>query len=134
MSELYLCHNRETARVRFLYKTLEDVDPVPIISDTDPDLEKMFGGEIEIRGQEYPIMRTCLQIPVFNVDLGCKQVWVRSIMSYHTLEQIYQKYPDAMDYVFKITRYGNQGDMGTRYTIECLGKDGCAKTDTSDAV
>jgi hypothetical protein len=99
-----LTKDKEKARVRFLYQSLEEVTPVELHS---PALGKT---------------RKMINIPIYNEDAKCRQIWERSIFIYPTLEKIYAQYDNVPEYIFEIIRLGEPGDIHTKYDINCLGK------------
>lgn len=99
-----LTKDKESAKVRFLYQSLEEVIPVEMHSQAPGKSWKM------------------INIPIYNEDTKCRQIWERSIFIYPMLEKIYTQYDNVPEYIFEITRLGEPGDIHTKYDINCLGK------------
>lgn len=92
------------AKIRFLYKSL---DEIVVIKNTKQSEQHKYGfGRI--------------QIPIFNVDKDCHQIWERGVFAYRMLEDIYGKYEDVPSKVFEVTRHGNADDLSTYYICNMI--------------
>ena len=97
-----LTRDGEKARIRFLYDSLDEV-------------------ESEDAPEELKFLQKVIRIPIYNMDKGCEQVWVRSVLTYVRLERLYKKYDEVPNKIFEITRYANYGDIHSRYEIRYIG-------------
>lgn len=113
----YLNKDKDTAKIRILYKSMDDVRLAPINKQDNP----LFACNPDELPREFNSKYQIL-IPIYNEDLNCKQLWPRGITWYRQLEQIYSKFEDVPSLVFQITRHGNLHDTHTKYDVVCLGK------------
>lgn len=67
--------------------------------------------------------QTKLFIPLYNLSQGEIQFWDRSIRFENQLiSDVFSRYPNPSEFVFRITRHGASGDTNTKYTIMAVGK------------
>lgn len=107
----------ETAKIRFLYKSMDEVRLAAKNKSDNP----LYACDPEELPKEFNHMY-CILIPIYNEDQQCEQLWPRGITWYHRLEKIYELFEDVPSMVFQITRYGDLFDTHTKYNIVCLGK------------
>lgn len=63
-----------------------------------------------------------LFIPVYNITNGKIEVWDRSARFRDQLvRDVFKRYPDPSEYVFRITRHGQANDRETTYSIDVAG-------------
>ena len=74
-------------------------------------------------GREKGIWRNDkLFIPLYNITNSRIEVWDRSARFRDQLvRDVFKKYPDPSEYVFRITRHGQARDVNTTYSIDVVG-------------
>lgn len=120
-----LSNDGEFADVVFLYRSIDDV----MIADTHYIKAADTSGYFHCCGAGCPAcskgirVQTKLFIPIYNITAGKIQFWERTTRFEHQLqEDVFSKYPNPADYVFRITRHGQYRDINTTYEIMGIGK------------
>ena len=122
-----LKNDRDTARVRFLYDSIDDVEGYAV-------------HEVEINGKkrnvnclrsydepvdacpfcrEHKPQRAKVFIPIYNVDEDQNQIWERGKKMFSTLTSVFSRCDDApiVSQEFEIERNGKPHDTNTTYGI-----------------
>ena len=123
---LFLLRNDgDYADVIFLYRNVDDV----LVADSHYVKSADYSGYVHCCGRGCPAcgkgirVQTKLFIPMFNIMDNEIQFWDRGIRFESQLEQdVFSKYPNPSDFVFRITRHGAAGDVNTTYEIVAIGK------------
>jgi len=119
----------EKARVRFMYRTADDIEGVSVH-------EVQIGGKKRyvncIREYNDPIDKCpfCqanskiiakVFVPLYNVDTGEVLVWERGKKFFPQLTELCSRTPNLVSQVFEITRHGDKNDTNTTYSPWPLG-------------
>lgn len=115
----------DSADVIFLYRNIDDV----LVADTHYIKSADYSGYVHCCGRGCPVcgrglrVQSKLFIPVYNLTDNEIQFWDRNIRFEHQLSSdVFNKFPNPIDYVFKITRHGAVNDIETKYEIQVIGK------------
>jgi len=126
-SGMFLLKNDgDSADVIFMYKSIQDV----LMCDTHYIKSENHSGYVQCLGS-----RSCpacernirvqpkLFIPLYVIESNTILFWDRSIRFQQQLENdVFSKFPNPSEFVFRITRHGAAGDINTRYSIQAIGK------------
>lgn len=123
---LFLLRNDgDHADVIFMYRDTEDV----LVADTHYVKSSDYSGYVHCCGRGCPAcgkgirVQTKLFIPVYNITDGELQFWDRTMRFEHQLNQdVFNKFPNPSEYVFRITRHGVAGDVNTTYEIVAIAR------------
>lgn len=120
-----LRNDGDYADVIFLYRNKEDV----LIGDVHYIKTPNYSGYVHCTEINCPAcekgirIQSKLFIPVYNITDGEIQFWDRSIKFENQLVQdVFSKYPNPSEFVFRIQRQGAAGDINTKYNIWAVGK------------
>lgn len=120
-----LVNNNDYADVIFMYRRIEDV----LIADTHYIKSADYSGYVHCCGRGCPAcgkgikVQNKLFIPMYNIQAGEIQFFDRSTRFENQLvTDVFQKFPNPSEYVFRITRKGEANDINTTYTIQAVGK------------
>jgi len=123
-----LVNDKETADVVFLYQSMKDmlVADVHYIKSNDPTASGYVhccgGNTCPACGKGIRI-QTKLFIPLYNIKKDAIEFWDRTMRFEPQFEKdVFQKFPNPSEYVFRVTRNGVPNDVNTYYTIEAVGK------------
>ena len=123
---LFLLRNDgDYADVIFMYQNEDDA----LVADTHYIKSSDYSGYIHCCGRGCPAcgknirVQTKLFIPLYNIMDNELQFWDRGIRFETQLKQdVFSKYPNPSEFVFRITRHGVAGDVNTTYEIIAIGK------------
>lgn len=123
---LFLLRNDgDTADVIFMYRSVDDV----LVADTHYIKSADYSGYVHCTGRGCPAcgknirVQTKLFIPMFNITAGELQFWDRTMRFENQLQQdVFAKYPNPSEFVFRITRHGVANDVNTTYSIMAIGR------------
>lgn len=123
---LFLLRNDgDYADVVFLYRNLDDV----LIADTHYIKSANYSGYVHCCGRNCPAcakgirVQTKLFIPMYNITSDRVEFWDRSVRFENQLSSdVFERYPNPVDFVFRITRHGAAGDVNTTYQIVAVGR------------
>lgn len=123
---LFLLRNDgEFADVIFMYKSEDDV----LVADTHYIKSPDYSGYVHCCGSGCPAcakgirVQTKLFIPVYNITQKELQFWDRSMRFENQLaSDVFAKFPNPSEFVFRITRHGAAGNIDTTYSITAVGK------------
>lgn len=120
-----LRNDGDSADVIFLYRSLDDV----LLADTHYIKSAKYNGYVHCCGAGCPAcgkgirVQNKLFIPVYNVDAGEVQFFDRNIRFENQLENdVFSKFANPSEYVFKIIRHGAAGSIDTTYEIIAVGR------------
>lgn len=120
-----LRNDGDYADVVFLYPSVDDV----LVADTHYIKSPEYSGYVHCCGKGCPAcaknirVQTKLFIPLYNIDAREIQFWDRGIRFETQLQNdVFSKYPDPSNYVFRITRHGVANSVDTSYEITAVGR------------
>ena len=120
-----LKNDGDFADVIFMYRDESDV----LVADTHYIKSAEFSGYVHCCGRGCPAcgkgirVQTKLFIPLYNISDGTIQFWDRTMRFEPQLHKdVFAKYPNPSDFVFRITRHGSAGDVNTAYEIVAVGR------------
>lgn len=123
---LFLLRNDgDYADVIFMYRSEDDV----LVADTHYVKTADYTGYVHCAGHGCPAcgkgirVQTKLFIPLFNITAGELQFWDRTMRFEPQLNQdVFSRYPNPSEIVFRITRHGQAGSVDTTYEITAVAK------------
>lgn len=119
-----LPNDQDFADVIFLYQSTKDV----LVADTHYIKSADYSGYVHCTEIGCPCCakgirkQTKLFIPVYNISKGEIQFWDRTMKfepQLHT--DVFSRFPNPSEFVFRITRVGVSGDINTKYNIVAIG-------------
>lgn len=120
-----LRNDGDYADVIFMYRSIDDV----LVADTHYIKSPDYSGYVHCCGHMCPAcakgirVQTRLFIPVYNIEAQEIQFFDRSMRFENQLNHdVFSKFPNPSEYVFRITRHGAAGDVNTTYQIVAVGK------------
>lgn len=120
-----LRNDGDTADVIFLYRSTDDV----LVADAHYIKSENYAGYIHCCGRGCPAcgkniaVRSKLFIPMYNIANQKIEFWDRNMSFENQLNQdVFYRYPNPSEYVFRITRHGQARDVNTTYQIQAVGK------------
>lgn len=120
-----LRNDGDFADVIFMYQSPDDV----LVADTHYIKSSDYSGYVHCCGRGCPAcgnhirVQTKLFIPLYNITQNELQFWDRSIRFENQLSNdVFAKFPNPSEYVFRVTRHGAAGDINTTYSIAAVGK------------
>lgn len=127
----------DTAEVRFMYETIDDVQ-LDILHSIDTGKKNKFGNPISqyvdcLRTYKDPVdacpfcregktQLARLIIPIYDVDQNKTFIWDRGRKYFKRFTKMSSRYPNLVSQVFEIERDGVRGDQQTEYTFEAVGQ------------
>ena len=125
---MFLLRNDGDSRdVIFLYRNEADV----LVADTHYIKSADYSGYVHCTGKGCPgcaygekglRVQTKLFIPLYDIQSGELLFWDRTMQFENQLmTQVFEKYPNPSEYVFRITRHGAARDVNTTYSIMAVG-------------
>lgn len=126
-----LKNDKDTARVRFMYNGIEDVEGYAVHTVEIDDKKRYVNC---LREYDQPIdscpfcankkMTTAkIFVPIYNVDENRVQFWERGKKFIAKISSICARYPNVVSHVFEVERNGKKGDQTTTYEIYEVDKD-----------
>lgn len=116
----HLKYGEEYEDVIFLYPSDRDVIVVPIHTVSDSGRPR----RILCKDTDCPYCkknmkaRDTIFIPLYNINRDCVQFWERSNKFFaHRFDSLFDKFPNPSQFVFRVTRLGDLGDIATTYKI-----------------
>lgn len=122
-----LTDDKESVDVIFLYQSKKDM----LVADVHYVKSSEYSGYVHCIGQGCPAckkgirVQTKLFIPIYNISKDAIEFWDRSMNQGFVSQldrDIFDKFPNPSEYVFKITRHGEYRDTATRYDIQAVGR------------
>lgn len=132
-----LINDKDSADVIFLYRSKRD----ELVADAHYIKSANYSGYVHCCGKGCPAcakgikVQSKLFVPLYNIkqnDVIQERIefWDRSINFDKQLEQdVFSKFADPSEYVFRITRNGMAGDKDTRYSIQATNRNAFAPYD-----
>lgn len=120
-----LRNDGDNADVIFLYRGTQDV----LVADAHYIKSADYTGYVHCCGRGCPAcgkgisVRNKLFIPLFNLNNNRIEFWDRNMFFENQLNNdVFSRYPNPSEYVFRITRHGFARDVNTSYEIVAIGK------------
>lgn len=120
-----LRNDGDSADVVFLYRNTDDV----LVADTHYIKSADYSGYVHCLGKGCPACakgirtQTKLFIPMYNVTTQQIEFWDRTMRFENQLDtDVFSKYPNPSEFVFRIRRSGVPGDVNTTYSIVAVGR------------
>lgn len=115
-----LQNDGDYADVIFLYTSTKDV----LVADAHYVKSNEYSGYVHCNGGGCPAcakgirVQNKLFIPLYNVKTNEIQFWDRTTrFEPQLMAEVFSKYPNPSEFVFRITRHGVSGDINTKYQI-----------------
>ena len=120
-----LINDGEGADVIFLYQSMKDM----LVAQAHYIKSADYSGYVHCCDKGCPAcgkgirVQTKLFVPIYNIEKDEIQFWDRSMKFEPQLEKdVFQRFPNPSEFVFRITRHGIPNDVNTTYSIEAVGK------------
>ena len=120
-----LINDGEYADVVFLYQSMKDM----LVAQAHYIKSSDYSGYVHCCETGCPAcaksirVQTKLFVPVYNIAKNAIEFWDRTIKFEPQLEQdVFNKFPNPSEFVFRITRHGVPNDINTTYSITAVGK------------
>lgn len=120
-----LRNDGDAADVIFLYRGKDDV----LIGDVHYIKTPDYTGYVHCTERNCPAcekgirIQSKLFIPLYNITDGEIQFWDRSVrFETQLVNDVFSKYPNPSEFVFRIQRRGVSGDVNTKYDIFAVGR------------
>lgn len=120
-----LRNDGDSADVIFLYRGTHDV----LVADAHYIKSSDYTGYVHCCGRGCPAcgkgisVRNKLFVPMYNLTTNKIEFWDRSMFFENQLNQdVFNRYPNPSEYVFRITRHGVARDVNTTYEIQAVGR------------
>ena len=135
-----LKNDKETAKVRFLYDTIEDVEGYAV-HQVEIDGKKRYVNCLREYGQPMDVCPLCAIgsftavkyfVPIYNLTTKKVETWERGKKFGAKLSSMCAHYPHLVANVFEIERNGKPGDQQTTYEIYHSGTDEATLEDFGD--
>jgi len=135
-----LKNDKDVAKVRFLYDSVEDVVGYAV-HEIEVDGKKRYINCIRTYNEPVSKCPFCaanrkqlakMFIPVYNIDQDKVQIWERGKKFYGQIQSICKRYASTdplCSHIFEIERSGKAGDTSTTYAIYEVGKDNTTLAD-----
>ena len=126
-----LKNDRDTARVRFMYNNIDDVEGYAVHEVMVGDKKRYVSC---LRSYDEPLDKCpfCrerkpqtvkLFVPLYNIDQDKVQVWERGKKFFQKMSSICSRYDNLVSHTFDIERNGKAGSQTTTYEIYPVGED-----------
>lgn len=121
-----LVNNHDTARVRFLYDTIDDVEGFAVHEIKDSNDKKRYVNCLREYGAPASDCPFCEKgnfpqvkyfVPLYNLETQRIETWERGKKFGQKLSSLCARYPHLVSKVFEIERNGAAGDQQTQYEI-----------------
>lgn len=120
-----LINDGEYADVVFLYQSMKDM----LVAQAHYIKSAEYSGYVHCCEAGCPAcskgirVQTKLFVPVYNIAKNAIEFWDRTIKFEPQLERdVFNKYPNPSELVFRITRHGIPNDINTTYSITAVGR------------
>ena len=126
-----LANDKETAKVRFLYDSIEDVEGYAV-HEVEIDGKKRYVNCLKEYGAPVSSCPFCASgkftavkyfVPLFNMGTQRVETWERGKKFGQKLSSMCARYPHLYQQIFEIERNGKAGDQQTQYEIYPIDKD-----------
>ena len=120
----FMLRNDDEAKdVIFLYRSDADV----LVADTHYIKSADYSGYVHCTGRGCPAcgknirVQPKLFIPLYDIATGELLFWDRgTTFEMQLMKDVFEKYPNPSDYVFRITRHGAPRAVNTTYSIQAI--------------
>lgn len=121
-----LANDHDTAKVRFLYDTIEDVEGFAVHEIKDENDKKRYVNCLREYGAPVSDCPFCAAgkfvqvkyfVPIYNMETNRIETWERGKKFGQKLSSMCARYPHLVSKVFEIERNGKAGDQQTQYEI-----------------
>ena len=120
-----LVNDKDTAQVRFLYDSIDDVEGYAVHEITLNDKKRYvnclreYNDSVEAcpfcKANRFVTVK--YYVPLFNLDTNRVETWERGKKFGQKLSSLCARYPHLVQHVFEIERNGKVGDTQTTYEI-----------------
>lgn len=126
-----LVNDKDVARVRFMYNSIEDVEGYAV-HQVEIDGKKRYVNCLREYNEPIDTCPFCrekmfttakLFIPLYNIDDDRVQVWERGKKFIGKISSICARYPNVVSHIFEIERNGKPHETSTTYEIYEIDKD-----------
>lgn len=124
-----LRNDGDYADVIFMYRSMDDA----LEANTHYIKSADYSGYVHCNGRTCPAcakgirVQPKLFIPLYNITTGQLEFWDRTIRFENQLNiDVFSKYPNPSELVFRIQRHGAAGDVNTTYSIIAVGRNNTA--------
>lgn len=118
-------NDSESVDVIFLYTSKSDM----LVADAHYVRSSEYSGYVHCCGAGCPAcskgirVQNKLFIPVYNINKGAIEFWDKTMTFEPQMQKdVFDKFPNPSEYVFRITRHGAYKDVNTRYEIVAVGR------------
>lgn len=121
-----LKNDKDTARVRFLYNTIEDVEGYAVHQIDTSDGKHRYVNCLRAYNEPLEKCPFCaaqmrvvpkLFLKLYNEDAGECQIWERGKSYFERISSLSSRYNPLVDEIVEIERNGKAGDKQTSYTF-----------------
>lgn len=132
-----LKNDKDVARVRFMYGSIEDVQG-DAVHEVEIDGKKRYVSCLRSYNEplsECPfcnarmLQKAKLFVPLYDVDADRVVTWERGKKFFSKIASLCARYPDIVSHVFEIERNGKAGSKETTYEIYEVSDDGTTLED-----
>ena len=120
-----LDNDGDFADVVFMYRSMQDA----LVADVHYIKSADYSGYVHCCGRGCPAcakgirVQNKLFIPLYDINSNQVVFWDRNVRFQRQLDNdVFNKFPNPSEYVFRITRKGASGDINTSYSIVAVGK------------
>lgn len=124
-----LRNDSDYADVIFMYRSMDDA----LEANTHYIKSADYSGYVHCNGRTCPACAKGIRvqpkifIPLYNITTGQLEFWDRTIRFENQLNiDVFSKYPNPSEFVFRIQRHGAAGDVNTTYSIIAVGRNNVA--------
>lgn len=126
-----LKNDKDVARVRFMYRNVEDVEGVAVHKVNIDGRDRYVNC---LRSYDEPLSKCPLCesgsfqlarffIPMYDVDEQNVKIWERTKKFGARVSSLCARYPDLVSHIFEVERNGKAGDKNTQYEIYEVSQD-----------
>lgn len=136
-----LKNDKDVARVRFLYNSIDDVEGYAV-HQVEVNGKKRWVNCLREYNQPVDDCPFCrekrftqakLFIPLYNIDEDKVQIWERGKKFFSKISSICARYPNVVSHIFEIERNGKPRETTTTYEIYEVDKDNTTLEDLPEA-
>ena len=133
--------DKDTARVRFMYSGIEDVQGYAVHEVKIDDKRRLVNCLRDYRQpldvcpfcREHKAQQVKLMVPLYNIDADKVQIWERGKKFMNKLSSVCSRYSSATTplcaHIFDVERNGKKGDQATTYELYEVENDGTPLAD-----
>lgn len=136
----YLKEDKETAKVRFMYNDIDDVEGMSVHQVEINDKKRYvnclrnYNDPIDVCPfcRERMFTSAKLFVPIYDDETGDVKIWERGKKFFGKMSSICSRYKNTVSHVFEIERNGKKGDTSTTYEIYEVDRDDTTLEDLPD--